>query len=75
MDCMKIKFFRSLFIIIFKVFCCSGQVGFGPRISVGHEEGGGGRRDGSAFPLLAGEGIEAVFKDIAFLCPFSSPGK
>ena len=39
-----------------------------------HEEGGGPGRDDFALPLLAGEKIEAVYQEIAFLCPFSSPG-
>lgn len=55
------------------------QAGFGPRISVSHDESGGGGgggagREDSALPLLAGEKIEAVYQEIAFLCPYSSPG-
>lgn len=50
------------------------QAGFGQRISVSHEEGGRVRRDEAALPLLAGEKIEAAYQEIAFLCPFSSPG-
>ena len=39
-----------------------------PRVSVSHHDGA------DEVPLLLGEKIEAVYKDIAFLCPFSSTG-
>ena len=45
--------------------------GSGSRVSVSHHDGAGAPvRD--KVPLLAGEKIEAVYEDIAFLCPFSS---
>jgi myotubularin-related protein 1/2 len=47
--------------------------GSGPRVSVSHHDGAGVTvRD--EVPLLLGEKIEAVYQDIAFLCPFSSTG-
>ena len=47
--------------------------GSGPRVSVSHHDGGGvSVRD--EVPLLLGEKIEAVYQDIAFLCPFSNTG-
>lgn len=44
-----------------------------PRVSVSHHDGGGASlRD--EVPLLVGEKISSVYQDIAFLCPYSSPG-
>ena len=44
-----------------------------PRVSVlHHDDAGMPVRD--EVPLLLGEKIEAVYQDIAFLCPFSSTG-
>jgi len=47
--------------------------GFGPRVSVSTHDGAGVQvRD--EVPLLLGEKIEAVYQDIAYLCPFSTTG-
>ena len=42
-----------------------------PRVSVSHHDGAGAVRD--EVPLYHGENVQAVYQDIAYLCPFSNP--
>ena len=42
-----------------------------PRVSVSHHDGAGAVRD--EVPLFHGEKVEAVYQDIAYLCPFNNP--
>jgi len=48
------------------MFCCSRIPGGNPDLAL--------RSDTSSIPLFKGEQIEAVYTDIAFLCPFSTTG-
>ena len=42
-----------------------------PRVSVSHHDGAGAVRD--EVPLYHGEAVQAVYQDIAYLCPFQNP--
>jgi len=46
----------------------------GPRVSVSHHNGTNSRTQTDEVPLMDGEKIEAVYQEIAFLCPFTGPG-